>query len=170
MTRIGTYLAMTAAVALGSFHAHAAGDGQAEKPAVEQQAGTREGTAPAVQPQVGLDRAKWDVEELNDVLPQMRGRTVTVVGEVEEELHERAFMLESGGLFDDEIIVLVPPQAKRAGVVIQDDEKLEVVGTVRAVRVVDIERDYGWDLDPELEAELEGVRHYLVADRIVRAD
>lgn len=110
-----------------------------------------------------------DVEELNDTIAQQTGKKVTVAGEIEEWLDARSFVLESGGLFNDEIAVIVPPDVKGLDTQrLNEDADIVVSGTVRAMRVVDVERELGWDLQPELEVELEGVKHFLVAERITR--
>lgn len=110
-----------------------------------------------------------DVQELNQNIDQYAGRQVSVAGEIEEKLGPRSFILESGGIFNDEIVVVLPtnvqglkPQQLR------DDADIVVTGTVRQMTVVEVERELGWDLNPEIEAEFEGTRSYLVADRIAR--
>lgn len=110
-----------------------------------------------------------NVEQLNDNIAQHSGKQVSVAGEIEEWLDSRSFVLESGGLFNDEIAVVVPPNAK--GVDLQrlsEDADIVVSGTVRSVPVIELERELGWDFDPELEVEFEGTKHFLVVDRISR--
>ena len=126
-----------------------------------------EGTQKEVEEQAGRSPTELlDVEELRDRLPEIGSRTVNVAGEVDDKLDGRSFVLESGGLFDDEIVVIVPPEVAKAAGSIEEDEDLVVTGTVRRVRVIDIEREYDWDLDPELAVELEDTDHYLIASRI----
>lgn len=113
--------------------------------------------------------AMLDVEELNDKIAQHTGQKVTVAGEIEEWLDARSFVLESGGLFNDEITVIVPPNVKGLDTQrLNEDADIVVAGTVRAMQLVELERELGWDLQPELEVELEGVKHFLVAERITR--
>lgn len=110
-----------------------------------------------------------DVEQLNDKIAQHAGKQVSVAGEVEEWLDSRSFVLESGGLFNDEITVIVPPNTKGIDVQrLREDSDIVVSGTVRSVPVVELERELGWDFDPQLEVELEGAKNFLVADRITR--
>lgn len=110
-----------------------------------------------------------DVEELNDNIRAHTGKKVTVVGEIEEFLDSRSFILESGGLFNDEITVVFPRDVKGLPVLyLREDTDVVVTGTVRALRVLDVKRELSWDLDPEIEIELERVTHFLVADKVTR--
>lgn len=110
-----------------------------------------------------------NVEQLNDKIAQHAGKQVSVAGEIEEWLDARTFVLESGGLFNDEIAVIVPPNAKGMDVQrLREDTDIVVSGTVRSVPIIELERELGWDLDPQLEVELEGTKNFLVADRITR--
>lgn len=101
------------------------------------------------------------------------GQTVTVVADVEEVLTPYAFQLDedspTAGGIDNDLTVFSPKSAQLADI---DDQwlnnKVRVTGTVRAYSVVDIERDIGWDLDPQVEAELEGVKAALVASSVER--
>lgn len=103
-----------------------------------------------------------DVETLLDDVARYNGQKVQVSGEVEKIIDPKAFVLESGGLFNDEIVVL-QPQGKLN---VKDDSEVTVTGTVRTVGLVDVEREYGWDLDPQIRIELERVEAFLIADRI----
>ncbi|AEI67179.1 hypothetical protein [Corallococcus macrosporus] len=131
------------------------------------------GQSPA-QPQTGGGQQKpppqaqqLDVEELNDNPAKYAGRTVSVAGEIKDKIDWRSFVLESGGIFDDEIVVLVPGDSQGLTPLrLSEDANVVVTGTVRSLPLVEVERQLGWDLDPELEVELEGTRDYLVADRI----
>ncbi|MFP2901684.1 hypothetical protein [Corallococcus sp. 4LFB] len=108
-----------------------------------------------------------DVEELNDNISSYVGQKVSVAGEIENKLDARSFVMESGGIFDDEIVVVVPQKSQGLRPVrLREDANIVVTGTVRSIPIVDVERQLGWDLDPELKIELEGTRNFLVADRI----
>lgn len=101
------------------------------------------------------------------------GREVTVQADVEEVLTPRAFKLDedspAAGGIDNDLLVLYPVSASLADI---DDQwlnnRVRVTGTVRTVGIVDIEREIGWDLDPQIEVELEGVRPVLVARTVER--
>lgn len=121
------------------------------------------------QAQQGVKPPLMDVEELNDSIAQYAGQRVSVAGEIEDKLGPRSFVLESGGIFNDEIVTIIPQDARGLQAQrLNEDDKLVITGTVRSIPVVELEREYGWDLNPELEAELEGVQYYLVADSISR--
>lgn len=110
-----------------------------------------------------------DVQDLNANIDQYLGKKISVAGEIEDKEGPRSFVLESGGIFNDEILVVVPNNARGLNPQqLQDDADIVVSGTVRAMTVMDVERELGWDLDPELEVEMEGTRNYLVADQISR--
>ncbi|WNG35417.1 hypothetical protein F0U61_18385 [Archangium violaceum] len=120
-------------------------------------------------PAAAAQESPMNVEQLNDNIAQHSGKQVSVAGEIEEWLDARSFVLESGGLFNDEIAVIVPPNAKGLDAQrLREDADIVVSGTVRSVPLVELERELGWDLDPELEVEFEGTKHFLVADRITR--
>lgn len=84
------------------------------------------------------------------------GKTVTVSGDVEEIHSPRSFNMDSGTSVG-ELLVLgrepfpqVPDSGNR-GYVINDTAT--VTGTVRMLVTAEIERELGWDLQPELETE-----------------
>ncbi|MFP5386180.1 MAG: hypothetical protein ACLGHN_08885 [Bacteriovoracia bacterium] len=105
-----------------------------------------------------------DVETLMDNISDYQGKKVTVTGEVEDVIDKKSIIVESGGIINDEIVVIgrdsLNPKA------LKEDAKVQVTGTVRAVPVVEVEREVGWDLEPEVEAELKAVNVFLVADEI----
>jgi hypothetical protein len=110
-----------------------------------------------------------DVEQLNDRIDTLIGNRVTVAGEIHKKLDAQSFVLESGGIFDDEITVIVPRDAKGISMrSFAEDSDVVVTGTVRTAPLVEIERELGWDLDPQYEIEFEGNRNFLVAEKITR--
>lgn len=103
------------------------------------------------------------------------GRTVTVSADVEEVLGPMAFTLDEdaiteGGIDDD--VLVITNQASNLEAI--DDQWLDntvrVTGTVGTWTIVEIEQEVGWDLDPELEAEVEEREAVLVATSIERTD
>ncbi|MGE0158471.1 MAG: hypothetical protein AB7T31_03610 [Gemmatimonadales bacterium] len=113
------------------------------------------------------------VEDIVSEPASFAGRTVTVTGDLEEVVGPRAFKLDEdaplqGGI-DNDLLVL---GKQTAGLDEIDDQWLDnrvrVTGTVRTMTVVEIEREVGWDLDPEIEAELEGREAVLIADAVQR--
>lgn len=101
------------------------------------------------------------------------GRTVTLEADVEEVFGPRAFALDedapfAGGI-DNDLLVL----SKEAGSLADIDDrwlnnKVRVTGTVGRMSVVDVERELGWDLDPEIEVELERAGAVLIASSVNR--
>lgn len=89
------------------------------------------------------------------------GMTVTLEGEVEEVYGPGLFVLANEDLFSDEIVVSSRSQTR-----LEEGAEVVVTGTVRAFTVVEMEREYGWDLDPQIEAELEGVGALLEASTV----
>lgn len=123
-----------------------------------------QGNTQAVQPTLP---AQLDVEEVNDNPQRFAGKTISVAGEVEDWVSARSFVLESGGVFDDEMTVIVPAGAKGiAPEFLSEDANIVVTGRVVTAPLLDIQRDYGWDLYPEYETEYVGNRTYMVADRL----
>lgn len=102
-----------------------------------------------------------NVEELLDNVAYYADKKVQVSGEV-EEIDGRAFILESGGVFNDEIVVVISEASMR----VMEDTDVTVSGTVRTISFVEVEREYGLDLDPEIEVELENREAFLIADHI----
>lgn len=91
------------------------------------------------------------------------GKTVTVSGDVEEVWSPRAFNMDSG-VTTGELLVLT----KQPVPTLQDfdplvDDVATVTGTVRMLVIGEIERELGWDLQPELETEFTG-KPVLVVD------
>jgi hypothetical protein len=101
------------------------------------------------------------------------GKTVTIEADVEEVFGPRAFALDedapfAGGI-DNDLLVL----SKEAGSLADIDDqwlnnKVRVTGTVGRMSVIEVERELGWDLDPELEIELEGAGAVLIASSVNR--
>lgn len=106
---------------------------------------------------------------LNDYL----GKTVTVEADVQEVFGPRAFTLDEDDAFaggiDNDVLVLGTHTGNLER--IEDNwlrNKVRVTGTVRGVALVDIEREVGWDLDRQVEAELEDVKAVIVASSVQR--
>ncbi len=101
------------------------------------------------------------------------GKTVTVEADVQEVFGPRAFSLDeddalAGGIDNDVLVVGVQTGNLET---VEDNwlkNKVRVTGTVRGVALVDLEREIGWDLDPQVEAELEDVKAVIVASSLRR--
>jgi hypothetical protein len=107
-----------------------------------------------------------DVETLNDDLNKYSGQRVQVSGEVEDKIDARSIVLESGGTFNDEIVVVAGPNLKGDLASLQEDTDVTVTGTIVLKPVADVRRDYRWDVTPDMLAEFRDVKAFLVADEI----
>ena len=117
--------------------------------------------------------ATVDVAALMESPDKYFGRTVTIVADVEEVLGPNAFTVDEdaalrGGV-DNDMVVLSRKADTLADI---DDQwlnnKVRVTGTVGRMNIVEIEREIGWDLDPELEAEVEKAGAVLIANSVER--
>lgn len=109
------------------------------------------------------------VNHLVDNAGKYVDKRITVAGEVEEWLDPRTFVLESGGIFMDEVTVIMPKGAKGLDpALLREDSDIRVTGTVRSASAVDIEREFDWDFAPAINVELESANTYLIAETIER--
>ncbi|MDQ3751184.1 MAG: hypothetical protein M3367_19530 [Acidobacteriota bacterium] len=96
------------------------------------------------------------------------GKTVTVSGDVEEIHGPRAFNMDSGISLGELLVVgrepfpQIPEAGNRAYVV---SDVATVTGVVRMLVTADIEREIGWDLDPQIEANF-NAKPVLVAQSV----
>lgn len=100
------------------------------------------------------------------------GQTVTVRSDVEAAYGANVFRLDDdsvleGGI-DNDLLVIAPPKANLISVD-KDwfDKEAMVTGTVRNFVVAEIEREYGIDLDTEIEAEFKN-KPVLIATSVRR--
>ena len=116
--------------------------------------------------------ATVDVAQLMENPQAYVGKTVTVVADVEEVYGPRAFSLDEdaplrGGIDKDMLVLGKASQLDEI-----DDQwlnnKVRVTGTVGTVALIEVEREIGWDLNPEIETELEGAGAVLIADSVTR--
>jgi hypothetical protein len=163
----------TLACALGLFAATAAcdradydRDTAADNPAAIEDPADPIGTAGA-----GMPRVADIVGNPSDYA----GKSVTLIADVEEVFGPRAFALDedaplAGGV-DRDLLVLSKKASNLSDI---DDQwlnnKVRVTGTVQRWSLVEIEREVGWDLEPQIETELEGAGAVLIADSITRVN
>lgn len=103
------------------------------------------------------------------------GQTVTVEADVEEVFGPRAFALDEDAPFaggvDRDLLVLGKQTSDLARI---DDQwlnnKVRVTGSVGRFSVVEVERELSWDLDPQIEAELERAGAVLFAESVSRVE
>lgn len=125
---------------------------------------------PDVPGPAAVEGERETVDEVKEAPRSYYGRQVRVTGEVDEIHGDRAFELDgTGWAFDDDITVLTrTPVALAAGPLLDGDE-LIVAGTVRRFTLAEIERELGWDLQPQLEVTLKD-RPVLIADSIYNVE
>lgn len=94
---------------------------------------------------------------------------VTVRGEYEKQLDQRVFRMSgTAEWFSDDLVIV-----SRADLpVLNEGDEIEVIGSVRRVGMVEIERETNWKFNPEITVELADVAGYLVADsvRVIERD
>lgn len=113
---------------------------------------------------IALSGCTNEVEEVAEGEAQT-GEVVTVTGEVIRVLDSRSFSMkdEHEWLEDNPLVVV---SSTNLPTDFNDEDEVTVTGTVRNVAYTEIESGYDWDFDPEIEAELEEVRGFLIADSV----
>jgi hypothetical protein len=97
------------------------------------------------------------------------GQTVSVDAEVEDVLGPRMFTIDEPNWADlqGELLVYVPTNL---AVLVSEDDRVTITGTVRQFVLAEVEREWGWfGLDSEIEAQFTE-KPVLVASRIVGGD
>ena len=111
------------------------------------------------------------VEEVRERPATFHGRTLTLSGEVDRVYSDRAFELQADDdpfeIWEEELLVLTRSPIRLTGGALADDQDVIVTGTVRNFVVADVEREIGWDLLPEIEADYRNVP-VLVANSVTR--
>jgi cytochrome c-type biogenesis protein CcmE len=78
-----------------------------------------------------------------DDVNKYEDKRLRVPGEVEEHIDPRAFILESGGIFDDEVTVIQTEGVEGLDPsLLREDSDIVVTGKVRTLTVYDVEREY----------------------------
>lgn len=103
--------------------------------------------------QVGGPTAQTNVttEEVADKTNALLGKPVTVRSEVDKKVGANSFTIGDEKLFGSEKILVI--NASGAPIVLPDDIKLQVTGTVQKFVVAEVEREFNLDLEPEIEVE-----------------
>lgn len=87
------------------------------------------------------------------------GKEITLKGDVTKVYDAHTFSLSDKGWdFEEDLIVVTKDPLPFTA---EDDAVVEVKGTVAKFSVVEVEKEYGLDFDPEIEVELEDVEYYL---------
>jgi hypothetical protein len=106
-----------------------------------------------------------DVETLNDDLPQYKNKKVTVSGHVDNMIDSKSMILESGGIFDNEILVVAGPSIKDVDMEkIHEKSDVKITGMLRIMNAAQAKKEFGWS--PSQARQIEGERAFLVADQI----
>ena len=105
----------------------------------------------------GLEELEGEAVIVAEEVTTLAGEDVTISGEVNELLSTVAFDLRGAGW---SVVVLDADQA-----VLEPGDAVDVTGTVRQLNTVELEEDYGLDLDDDLYAPYEGDL-VLVADSV----
>lgn len=96
----------------------------------------------------GSERVGITVQDILDEPTRYVGRTVTLHGEIAESHGAHWFTIDTPGVVDDEMLIYSPdPQDTAEG------REIVVTGEVVTLVVSEVEREWGIDLEPELEVE-----------------
>ena len=113
------------------------------------------------------------VDEITDRATPFLGQTVTVTGEVGRIGGPRLFTIEDDDPVGDEHLLVLSARPVTEILAdskdpIADDDEVVVTGTVRRLVITEIERELGFDLQPEYEVEFRD-RPVLVATSVRKA-
>lgn len=91
-------------------------------------------------------------EEVAENTNQLLGQVVTIRSEPIRKVGPNAFTVEDNEFFNNENILVVNASGQPL-VLPKDDVEVQVTGKVAKLVVAEFEREYGLDLEPQLEAE-----------------
>lgn len=133
----------------------------------------RDTTQPGTPPAGDAARASDTAMNASDVAAapdKYFGQTVTVRGEVQKILTPMSFVLDDDGPDLGKDLLVFSPKAGTPTTIDENwrDQTVQVTGTVGKMTVVEIEREVGWDLDPQVEAEVESAGAVLIARSVER--
>lgn len=97
------------------------------------------------------------VDDITSDPAKYYGQQVTVSGEVDDIYGTTSFSIGGEG-FAEELLVIVPPEAavedaRQGEALYLEDDLVQVSGTVREYIVADIEQEFGFELETEIEYE-----------------
>ncbi len=112
------------------------------------------------------------VDDITDEATPFLGRSVTVTGEVGRIGGPQLFTIEDDDPVGDEHLLVLSARPVTEILAdsknpLADDDEVEVTGTVRRLAITEIERELGFDLEPEYEVEFRE-RPILVATSVRR--
>lgn len=111
-----------------------------------------------------------DVETLNDDLSKYSGRRIQIDGKLEENIDKKSFVLSSGGIISDEIVVVGSPEDPTDLTTIPKNTKLTITGTLLLKPVSNVTKDGTWTLTPQITTGFRDVKAFLIADEINRRE
>ncbi|MBX3019886.1 MAG: hypothetical protein KF767_18510 [Bdellovibrionaceae bacterium] len=111
-----------------------------------------------------------DVETLNDDLSKYSGRRIQIDGKLEENIDKKSFVLSSGGIISDEIVVVGSPEDPTDLTTIPKNTKLTITGTLLLKPVSNVTKDGTWTLTPQITTGFREVKAFLIADEINRRE
>lgn len=118
----------------------------------------------------------FDAREVYENVNPYLGQTVTVSGEISEIYGTNAFTI-GDDLWGEDLLVVAPSNATFSGTTaagadvglfgdLGTDYVVQVTGTVRQYMLAEVENDYGLDLVPDLEVEMEEQEPMIVAQSV----
>lgn len=122
------------------------------------------------QPEAAVPESEQNVttEEVADDTEELIGQTVTVRDEVEATEEPNTFKLTDDEFFGGEEVLVINASGTPFLLPTDGDTEVQVSGEVRQFVIADIEREFGFDLDPTLHAEYEE-EPAIIADSIALA-
>lgn len=98
-----------------------------------------------------------EIEEIDEEPQQHIGKSVKVIGEIDDVYGARAFELEGLDLiFEDEVLVLTKSPIALGQQAMAENEMVRVQGIVRKFSKQELETELGWKLEEEVSGEWEG--------------
>jgi hypothetical protein len=122
---------------------------------------------PACNPSEGPEAGTTTSDVAQEVDADLIGKTVTISGEVGRVIGPNAFTVVSNEFLNNQAVLVVGAQGVSIPA-LKPNTVVRVTGTVRQLVVVEVEKEYGLDLSPELETELKD-RPYIAASAVTVA-
>jgi hypothetical protein len=94
-------------------------------------------------------------EEVADQTNKLLGKTVTIRSQLVKTIGTNAFKISDKKFFNGEEILVVNASGKPLPVLPNPNTEIQVTGEVRKFKVADVEREFGFDLQPDLYREYE---------------
>ena len=118
--------------------------------------------------QAARDGMRVRISALEEAPRKYIGQRISVDAEVEEVFGPTLFTIDepNWGDLDGEILVFMP---SALATLVQEDDRVTISGTVESFVLAEVEREWGWFGDSELEAEYNR-KPVLRADRIIGGD